>query len=243
MYLIYIDESGTTNLSDHRNYILAAVLVHERKWENLNNKIQEMKNRLFKNSEIEFHTSHIVQRIKDFENLEYRKSREILTSMADIIASNRCMLISVIINKSKIQDKDKEWVQEWAWRLLLERIELFLRTRNLKSQSNYGLLCVDNNNEKITDHIKGIIHNFRIQGTMFVNSKYIIEDPFFVDSAMRNMVQMSDFVAWVVKQWYSIQNGNKEFSKINRKIFDTIKHRFDNIDGSFLGSGIKIHPE
>lgn len=112
-------------------------------------------------------------------------------------------------------------------------------TKNNENQSNYGLICVDDNNEKITTEIKRIIIDFIKWGSMYMNSRYIIEDPFFVDSAMRNLIQVSDFVAWVTKWWFFKDERYNEFIDI---LFENIKERFDNIRGDIEGIGIKIHP-
>ncbi|OLS16965.1 MAG: hypothetical protein HeimC2_45430 [Candidatus Heimdallarchaeota archaeon LC_2] len=256
MYMIYIDESGTTHPSDRTNYILTAVLIHESTWRKFERLVLQAKEDFIQGENkdsIEFHASPIATGKDDFKDYSIEDRHNILIRLSNIIKKNRCRLISVIIDKAKIKseirtkplEEQAEWTQLWAWRLLLERVEKFLNKKNLLPKTNFGLLCVDNNSDKITSDITNIIQQFRKAGTMYLNSKWIIENPFFVDSGMRNLIQLADFVAWVTKQWDDRRNGSENaHDEFNETLFDNIKIRFDRITPEkFMGFGLKIHPK
>lgn len=250
MYLVYVDESGTIQITDENNYILSAVIIHESTWRKFDRKINQIKLDYLINDnplEIELHTAHLVRnRDTAFEDYDKTIRNEILVRLSNIIKKNRCRLLSVIIEKDHIDEERKspEWIQLWAWRILLERIEKFLEKKNDETITNYGLLCIDSNSEKIVNHINDIIHTFRQEGSMYLDCKYLIENPFFVDSNMRNLIQLADFSAWVTKRWYLIKKGKTtEYDNFNSILIDNIFDRFDKTpSGEVEGAGIKIHP-
>ena len=250
MYLIYIDESGTTNFTDHRDYILAALIIHESTWRKFDRKISQIKLDYFPNKdpmEIELHASKLAKYTDEATSqLEITTRHSIFRRMSNIVKKNKCRLLCSIIDKEKIEDhkKSPEWVQLWAWRILLERIEKFLIKKNDDTMTNFGILCVDSNSQNIVSEIKSIVQEFRKEGSMYLDSKYLIEDPFFVDSSMRNLTQLADFVAWFSKQWFNRYKGRTStHDTFNIELFNNIIDRFDKTkNNEVFGAGIKIHP-
>jgi len=62
MYLIYIDESGTPNFGDYNDYVLSALIVQEKQWKKINQKVKDLQVSLFSSKipeEFEFHASEI----------------------------------------------------------------------------------------------------------------------------------------------------------------------------------------
>ena len=255
MYLAYIDESGTPYQHDPKNFILSAVLIHESSWREFDANVENVKRKYFTKHDfqqsLEFHTTDIVRGENPFDRYDVTTRQALLTHMADLIKEGPCTLISVVIDKSKINMdlvRQKEltfddWVQHWSWRLLLKRINNFLDLNQVNGH-NLGLLAIDYANQDMTAKIRSIVRRFTFHGIMNLPSEYIIEDPFFVDSKMRNIIQIADFVSWVMKQWYSHQEGKiTPYDPFNLDLFERIKNRFDKGGtSSIYGSGIKIHP-
>jgi len=93
--------------------------------------------------------------------------------------------------------------------------------------------------------ISNTMKNFVEEGSMFINSQYLIEDIFFVDSEFRNLIQLVDFVAWISRKYYinKMNKSNKENEKYITNCFDIINKSFDKDKfGNIIGAGIKIHP-
>lgn len=245
MYLIYVDESGSFRLADHHDFILTAVLVHESNWREFYQKINEVKSDLFHGSDpqaIEFHTTHIASRTEDFHGYSVKKAQQILSSMAEIISGIDCTLISVIISKEDIRklDKPRNVMQRWVWMLMLERLETFLS--KLNDNTNHGLICVDRSSSRIDNEIASIFHDFREQGSRYFDTEYLVEEIFFVDSALRDIIQVSDFVAWVSRQWYKIKVGKvSSYDEFNQNLFYSIKAKYHkDSEGNMIGAGVTI---
>ena len=250
MYLIYIDESGTSSFGDSNDYVLSALIVQEKQWKNINRKVRFLQENISgsKNTDtIEFHTSEIAYFQGNYLGLSRKKRIKILYDLAQIIHESNCHLISIIIHKEVIssENRNKEWVEEWCWRLLFERLEKFLLTKNKKKLNEFGLICMDARDSSSNQEISRRMKNFVSEGSMFVHSRYLIEDIFFVDSEFRNLIQLVDFVAWVSRKFYFQIKTKLERSNENyiSKCFKLIEDKFDkNSSGSIFGAGMKIHP-
>ena len=71
MYLIYIDESGKATLKDPEDFVLAALIINENQWYNINNQINALKTHFFpniQNSDIELHAAEIANHKGHFQN-------------------------------------------------------------------------------------------------------------------------------------------------------------------------------
>ncbi len=77
-----------------------------------------------------------------------------------------------------------------------------------------------------------------------MNNKYLIEDPLFISSQYRNMTQLVDLIAFIVRRKYKTPvNLDSVFNQNYLRYFETIKSKFDtNENGEIIGSGIKIFP-
>lgn len=251
MYLIYIDESGTPNFGDFNDYVLSALMVQEKQWKRINQKVNDLQASLFSSripEEFEFHASEITYFKRRYFGLPKNERINILYELARIINESKCYLITVIIDKEKIssKNKNKEWVEKWSWRLLFERLEKFLLSKNQRKLNEYGLICMDARDPSSNKEISNKMKNFVEEGSMFIDSHYLIEDVFFVDSEFRKLIQLVDFVAWISRKFYSMIKTKSELNNEIHisKCFELIGNKFDkNSSGSIFGAGIKIHPK
>ena len=131
MYLIYIDESGTSSFSDTNDYVISALIVQEKQWKGINQKVQNLQESISKSRNIdflEFHTSEIAYFQGTYFGLKKEQRIKLLYDLAEIIHFLKCYLISIVIQKDRVNTKNRnaEWVEKWCWRLLFERLEKFL---------------------------------------------------------------------------------------------------------------------
>lgn len=250
MYLIYIDESGTSIFGDKNDYVISALIIQEKQWKIINEKIQNLQKKITKSINIdflEFHTSEIAYFQGNYYGLKKEQRIKLLYDLAEIIHLSKCYLISIVIQKDRIiaTNRNSEWVEEWCWRLLFERLEKFLYTKNKKKLNEFGLICMDARDSSSNEKINKLMKSFVAEGSMYVHSKYLIEDIFFVDSEFRNLIQLVDFVAWISRKY--LFQIKEEVSKNSEDYvfdcFELIKNKFDkDSSGSIFGAGLKIHP-
>ncbi len=258
MYFIYIDESGKPNYKEKSDFILSALIIRENSWYKVSSEINNLKIHYFGNTEVEFHAYDIFNGSKEFRPKEIIDRGKILTDLVNIIIENSVELISIVFQKYKSFKKPD--INEWSFRLLLERLCKYLDRENYKNYQNnlpmdYGLLMIDSVERKFDSKIRRHILNFYEDGSYYQNNKYLIEDPIFVKSHFRNLSQLSDTVAFITKRYYDMQkpeNVSHRASKPGHQLEEVIKTLFEELMkesfvkckyGSVKGCGMKFFPE
>ena len=74
--------------------------------------------------------------------------------------------------------------------------------REQSSETNNGLLFVDSNQKIPESEIKEIVWKLVRKGSMWQRVYLIIEDPIFTKSHLRNMIQFSDMIAYIINRHY-----------------------------------------
>jgi hypothetical protein len=233
MFLIYLDESGKPERSDNsENYVVAGIIANEENWNDIDDKVIDLKKQLFgANWELyEFHLTEIIHGKNIYKNMTLSERVNIINSVFDLIGSINIRVVGTLIKKSKMYPgKD---IENWALRLLFERIcwnlnDLNKSLINAGQKNQYGLLILDSINNDFDDKIRRRIKDFLLNGTMYQDNEFLIEDALFTCSHWRNLCQLADFVAYALNYHYkshkfndvskheSIENGySKVFSKI-----------------------------
>ena len=135
MYLIHIDESGKPNLKDKENYILSAFIVNEEHWFCINNDLNDLKKKIFSSLssdplDVEIHIKDIVHGGRKFKGIPEPNRYTMLDEIYSLIENMQATLISVAIMKKKIRKQSFD-IEMWAFKLLFERICMFLVEANL----------------------------------------------------------------------------------------------------------------
>ena len=258
MYFIYVDESGKPNYKDLGDYVLCAVITRENKWYKISTEMNNLKSSYFDSSaNIEFHATEIFNGKGVFRRLEIGQRDTILTELVKIMVENELKLISVVFQKYKSYKKPD--INEWSFRLLLERLNKYLEKINFENfqKSNpmdYGLLMIDSVERKFDMKIRKHILDFYEYGSHYLKNKYLIEDPIFVKSHFRNLSQLADLSAFLTMRYFDIQKPQNEKHRRSRpnhplngtveRLFqeEMIKKLFDNKKGKVYGYGIKFFP-
>lgn len=209
MYLAYIDESGRPSRNDPENFVLAALIIQENDWQMISNKFKGVKLRHFPalpDEEVELHIKEMVNREGIFRGMPLDRVFLILDDVFQLLNSIKddVCIISVIVDKKKM--KPGKDIELWGYRLLVERINLFLEKENEKliaagMAPQYGIMIIDSINKKVDQLIRNKIVGMMRHGTYYSDLGYLIEDPLFTDSKWRNLSQLVDCVAYCVRRY------------------------------------------
>ncbi|MCL4256322.1 MAG: DUF3800 domain-containing protein, partial [Anaerolineae bacterium] len=197
MFLMYVDESGDSGLqnSPTRYFILSGLVIHELRWtEYLNQLIQFRRNLRDKfglKMREEIHASAFITNPGELIRIKRYDRLAILRMFADELATMpELNAINIVVDKqNKSQNYD---VFENAWGALLQRFE---------NTDERGLIVPDaTDNKKLTTLLRKMRrHNYvPYQGkgqSRNVPLQYLIEDPFFKDSANSLFTQCVDLIA------------------------------------------------
>lgn len=261
MYFAYVDESGNVDLNDpnSKEYILTAVIIHERDWFNIQKACRDLKHEIWSMldennlleppNDFELHMSEICNRKDYFLYLKddihwFKIVNEIYTRISWINAK----IICSIIIKDEFKKTEFEDVHKWAFTLLVERLQRFMEI-NHPDLDEYILLVIDTVNPEFDAIQREHIKEFVQFGTGHGWEEYptqVIETPFIVDSNVHNGVQLADAVSYLIQRHvfkYLERNPKAFFNKYSDNFIQKIKNlfyrsRFNQLDNI----GIKIFP-
>jgi len=253
MYIAYIDASGRPIKEDkqEKSFVLACLIAHESNWQYIDNKVKEIKLRHFPNlpvDEVELHAKDILNRKGMFKGLSWEKIFAIFDDVFNFLSDSntRICIISVVILKEKMyQGKD---IEKWAYRLLVERINKFLEKNNKEAIAEgktpeYGIMIVDSCGFKVDLRLRRKITQMLKEGTYYSDLRYLIEDPLFTDSKWRNLSQLTDCVAYVIRRHFRTHVKLSFRDKKWEYYFELIKSKFDtDKNGNIYGCGLKVFP-
>ena len=246
MYFLYVDGSGQAKIKrDRQNngwYILSGVIVHEGDWRDIEKKITAVKKEVFPRSnpkDLELHAYSIWNNQGFFANeglnVNLAKKREVFSRVLDLACKSKITLINTVISKDGMRTKHTVTrPMEYSWMFTLERFEGFLKLR--PEGTNNGLVFVDSSQKVPESEIRDIIQRLVREGSPRQRFDHVIEDPIFVKSHLRNLIQLADMIAYVVV--YKHHKGDPQFGDW----FEMLKPKMHMRGGRPDGYGFKKFP-
>jgi hypothetical protein len=220
MYYLYIDESGDTgHINSPTNYfVLTGLVIHETNWRTFLDDLVRFRQNLrgvygLKLKE-EIHAMPFVQKSHPMPGMAKNIKIYILRQCIDWMAARSdVQILTVAVDK---RGKPATYnVFENAWQALIQRFENTIQHRNYPGgfADQRGMLVPDGTYSKqLTGLVRKMRHYntvpntayFAQQGTQYRNMKlqYVIEDPFFKDSAGSFIHQMVDVMVYFARQYF-----------------------------------------
>jgi hypothetical protein len=244
MFLIYLDESGKPERSDQsENYVIAGIIANEENWNEIDEKVTNLKKTLFGQNweDYELHIAEIVHGKNLYQNMPLLDRIKIINSVFDMIEYLNIRVVGSLIKKARMYaGKD---IENWALRLLFERIcwnleDLNKSLVNAGQKNQYGLLILDSINNSYDNKVRIKIKNFLLNGTMYQDNQFLIEDALFTCSHWRNLCQLADFVAYAINYHYKTQkfrdaSKNKSIEDGYAKVLGKITLKYNSTNWSF----------
>ncbi|MCS6937177.1 MAG: DUF3800 domain-containing protein [Candidatus Bipolaricaulota bacterium] len=257
MYLFYLDESGEREYESRgRYFVLCALGLPVSEWRALNNDVLMLKNTYFRDARVEIKSAWLripKEREKRYihrYHLTEDELNEFVAKLYDALLSYNITIIASVINKEQMQDqyKQPQSPSSLAYRLLFERIELFLESL----PDAFGLILFD----KITDlqvmkkgyedlltqqHLR-----YLEKGTEFVRVNRIVEGLLFIPSHENNLLQLADLCGYNIYRQFFMYGDEWDAHRrfINRySYFERIESKLHrSSEGDYAGYGIKKFP-
>ena len=200
-------------------------------------------------NDLEIHSKHIYGAKKQYLGLNIPEQLKIMDQIYDEIAIIDAKIISIVIVKRELRKEID--LDEWALRLLVERLDSFVKGKQIKNKE-YMLMVYDSENNNYNEKRRRMIQEFINNGTYNRCNLNIIESPFFVKSDLRNAIQMVDAISFITRRfihncYYPIhaeKPQNKRFHEMFKKIasnhYKAIKKNYKN--PQVKGIGLKLFP-
>lgn len=235
MYLAYIDSSGRPTRDDPENFVLATLISNEQLWQYMDNGVQRIKLDHFPKlnpDNIELHAKDMLNRSGFFKGLTWDEIYSVFNDIFEFLARDEtdiCVIAVVVLKQKMHYGKD---IEKWGYRLLVERINLFLKknaeTSILAQRSpEFGIMIIDSCGYKPDNKLRRKITEMLKRGTYYSDLGYLIEDPLFTDSKWRNLSQLVDCIAYAVRKHFR-NPPKRSFHDDNwEKYYQLIKSKFD----------------
>jgi len=249
MVIIFIDESGSVDLSDHiKIYLLNAVLIQETAFQIFDLNMISIKEELtykygLPNSDFELHASNLFSNEKGFRSLRkklYLKDCVDLFSsvLQHICSQSEFEIIVTAILKDKLTKKIN--IKYWGYSFLLERIEYYLR-ENFTSK---GILLRDTEGITKDRKTKELIKDIIYRGTKYVTFEKIIPTIYFLDSKLSEGIQLSDFIGYNIRRFLELIIYNEHNRDIITKpLYEIYVSKKLRGYPDYKGKGMKIFPD
>ena len=167
-------------------------------------------------------------------NFTLAKKREVFSRVLDLVCRSEITLINTVISKDEMKARyTVPKPMEYSWMFIMECFEDFLKLQ--PERTNNGLVFVDSSQKVPESETRDIIQSLVRKGSPQQQIDHVIEDPIFVKSHLRNMIQLADMIAYVV---YRHHKGDPRF----REWFEMLKPKMHTHDGKLDGFGFKKFP-
>lgn len=218
VFFLYVDDSGQAGISRSRRdnglYVLGGAIVHETRWKGIEADLTNIKKKFFPMmdpEEWELHAHDMWHNRGIFSDeklgINYDQKQRIFSEVLEIARLSDATLIGVVIYKDNLKDRYAvPRPMAHAWTLLVDQFENFLKRHS--PGTNAGMLCIDASDKGTECNISALISKLVKNGTPFQSVDHVVENPLFVKSHLRGMIQLSDMIAYVVHRHHK---GNSQF--------------------------------
>lgn len=213
MYLLYIDDSGSTQNVQEKNIVLGGLAIFERKAHWLALELDNLAKTINPTNpdEVEFHASEIFSgRNEPWRSIKNKLERiaiikkvlEIFRDSDDFVKAFAC-----VVHKDSFPGQDP---LEIAFEDLCKRFDTHLMKMHHEGNTQRGLIICDKSSYETS--LQKLTRNFKIFGTRWGGINNLAEVPLFVDSKATRLVQLADHVAYSVFRRY--ESGDASYLDI-----------------------------
>jgi hypothetical protein len=235
MYILYLDDSGSTDNSNEEYLILGGVSVYERQVKFLTQKLDELAKSILPGDpdSVEFHAYEIFAgKNPPWDRILSKDERKgIINRVLDILSDSHYSVhaFACAVHKGSFPGKDP---MELAFQDLCSRFDMQLSRLWSDGKQNKGLIILDKSAYETS--LQNLSLKFKTEGTVWRQLKHVTEVPLFVNSKSSRLVQLADHVAYSVFRRY--EHGDANY-------FDRILGRFDSEGGTLHGLAHKHHSD
>ena len=225
MYLLYLDDSGSSSNANEEYLVLGGICVFEPQVNHFTQELEAIAARLQPTNPdaVEFHASTIFSgRTPPWNTLDREARRNIIKEVLDVLAQSygSAKAFACAVHKPSYPNHDP---MEIAFEDLCSRFDMHLGHLREQGDNQKGLIILDESTYEIA--LQRLAYNYRTLGTRWNTVvRNIVDVPLFVNSEASRCVQVADHVAYAVFRRY--ESGDSNY-------IDRILSRFD-YDGRVL---------
>lgn len=217
MYLLYVDESCSAGDARQSAFVLAGVSLFERQGFWISRELDKIAARFnpARPGAVELHASPMfggrgAWRKAD-RHARVQAIKDALQVFADSHPSNR--IFGIVLREENVHPQSP---MEFAFELLANRFEYFLRRLHAGGDTQRGIMVFDQSTYE--QSLQELAIEFRTTGYSWDVLRNLAEVPLFMDSKASRVLQLADLVAYAILRKYAFDDD---------QFFSIIAHRID----------------
>lgn len=221
VYLSYLDESGNPeDWTQNRHFVLAGAAVFEGEISGLTEALDGIQKAFVPgvSDPIELHAHHISKGKGRWRQESEELRKDLLRSVYETIAHRRfpgVVLFGAAVHESSPQPGGKDGLHI-AFEEVCGRFNQFLVRMARGPRPEKGLLIVDDSGRQ--KRYRQLSDSFRREGVRLGYLGNVVDIPYFTHAQHTRLIQVADFVAYAVYEYYEHQDST---------FLDVILERFD----------------
>lgn len=234
---MYVDDSGSPSMRDNSDYyVVSGAIIHELDIRQVEIRTQQYKKKHFREyAKEEIHVHDIYKSQRGFSGLTINRKYELLDTLYEFVETLPITIISVGIDKPDLLRERPQWhIFNAAWTFLIERFDRYIIDSRGRDR---GIIIVDKSSKIPENEISRIVNLLRRNGSYFQPEiENIVEEPIFVESRLREGIQIADSCAYCTLKHLTAYDKFKPYWKI----IEGKLRRGPN--GNTAGYGFKVFP-
>jgi len=225
MYLLYLDESGSTTDPDRSYFILAGVAFFERSthWaeQHLNSVVETLTTGDI--HEMELHGSPMYGGRGQWRRVERDVRHQAIRRALEVgVGANRdARVFAAVIRREDCNGRD---AVDLAFEELCRRFDLFLAAMHRRKDTQRGIMIFDKCSTE--NRIQHLASSFKYTGHALGMIRNYAEVPLFLDSKASRLIQLADLVAYAFFRAYEFNDPS---------FLDVFKNRIHTVAGQRHG--------
>lgn len=245
MKILFLDESGDHNLTNidesYPLFVLAGIIVDQEYHQStLQQQINKLKERHFKNSNLIIHYRDYTRNQNGFEMMSKKDFREgFYKDINELIAHNEYILLACIIDKKLHKEKYGLLAIDpytLSLQILVERFVMYLKQNNDK-----GIIIAESRGNQLDNELNLSYLNLKINGTKYLRPIEITEniENVLIKKKNENIagLQLVDTLATPIgRRYLNLKNYYLDY--------EIIKSKFRRVEcGKYIGYGLVVLPK
>jgi hypothetical protein len=203
MYLLYLDESGDPySWQSQKCYVIGGVAIHEGQIHGIGAQMDSIQSKYFPGIQIPiaFHATDVRHGKGHFRGLHPNVRKQILQDVYSLIANTtfpNLIVFATAIDITAVRDAAQ--ARRDVFEDVCEKFNGFLVHQYRRGNPAKGLLIIDQNREA---EYRELVNDFKRQGTTHGFLGNVVDIPYFARCHQTRMLQLADFVANAVFEYY-----------------------------------------
>ena len=261
MWFAFVDESGKPkfgpkDVEQEPFYVVPAIIVHESQIKSLYHEIENVKFSALPKDKwnLEIHANEIIHGNRRYRGVPLQSRIKLMDGIFEVIRDfNSLSIVAVVVDKENVlrynshvsRNRLEKVVHGWAFKLLAERLRIFLNRQLLSGREEFLLWVIDDSVKVERKRTRARLEqelaldrdiDFR-PGSM--SAFYTILPPLFAHSHYHLGLQIADVVGYVISRKFREISSHKGFNF--DRYYDCIYQRFEKSpSGNPIGWGLKI---